>query len=72
MLIDAPSLQRSSAGIEVAGLADLAIVVVEAEATRVAVAKRLVERLESAGGQVVGAILNKRAFYIPRFIYAAL
>ena len=72
VLIDAPSLQRSSAGIEVAGLADLAIVVVEAEATRVAVAKRLVERLESAGGQVVGAILNKRAFYIPRFIYAAL
>ena len=72
VLIDSPALHRSSAGIEVAEFADLALVVIEAEETRVAVARRLVERLESAGGRVIGAILNKRAFYIPRFIYASL
>ena len=72
VLIDSPAIQRSSAAIEVARLADLALVVVEAETTRVAVARRLVERIEGAGGQVVGAVLNKREFYIPRFIYKAL
>ena len=72
MLIDSPSLQRSSAGIEVAALADLSLVVVEAEATRTAVARRLIDQVEGTGGQVIGAILNKRRFYIPRFIYKAL
>lgn len=72
VLVDSPAIQRSSAAIEVAALTDITLAVVEAETTRVAVARRLVERIEAAGGQVVGAVLNKREFYIPRFIYKAL
>lgn len=72
VLIDSPALQRSSAGIEVAALADISLVVVEAETSRAAVARRLIEQVDGAGGQVIGAVLNKRRFYIPRFIYRAL
>jgi uncharacterized protein involved in exopolysaccharide biosynthesis/Mrp family chromosome partitioning ATPase len=72
VLIDSPALARSSAGIELAGLADMSLLVVEAEVTRAPVARRLIERTQSAGGAIIGAILNKRRFYIPRFIYGWL
>jgi len=72
VLIDAPALQRSSTGVEIAGLADITLAVVEAESTRAAVARRMIEQIEAAGGQVIGAVLNKRGFYIPRFIYRSL
>jgi succinoglycan biosynthesis transport protein ExoP len=72
VLIDSPPLQRSSAGIELAGLADMSLLVVEAEVTRASVARRLIERTEGAGGEIIGAILNKRVFHIPRFIYSRL
>ena len=72
ILLDSPALQRSSAGIEVAALADISLVVVEAEATRAAVARRLVEQVEDAEGRVIGAVLNKRRYHIPRWLYRAL
>ena len=72
VLINAPPLARSSAGIELAALADMTLLVVEAEHTRAPVARRLIERVQAAGGQVLGVILNKRRFYIPRFIYSWL
>lgn len=72
ILIDSPAFERSSAGIEVAALADATLVVVEAEVTRAAVARRLVDQVDDAGGQVLGAVLNKRSFYIPRWLYRSL
>ena len=53
-------------------MADATLVVVEAELTRAAVARRLVEQIDDAGGQVIGAVLNKRSFYIPRWLYRSL
>ncbi|MBI1682828.1 GumC family protein [Caulobacter hibisci] len=70
VLIDAPAAARSAAGLIVAPLVDMTLLVVEAEATRAAVARALTERIDSAGGEVLGAILNKRGFYIPRLIYS--
>lgn len=72
ILIDSPALARSAAGLIVAPLADMTMIVVEAEATRAAVARNMIERIDSAGGEVIGAILNKRGFYIPRMIYSWL
>ncbi len=72
IVIDSPALARSAAGLIVAPLADMTLVVVEAEATRAAVARNMIERIDSAGGEVIGAILNKRGFYIPRMIYSWL
>jgi succinoglycan biosynthesis transport protein ExoP len=70
IIIDAPPPVRSSAGLLLAPLADLTLVVVAAESTRVPVSQNLVRRLENAGGTVAGALLNKRRFHIPNFIYS--
>ncbi|HJV42701.1 hypothetical protein [Caulobacter sp.] len=72
ILVDNPALERSSASLIVAPLVDMTLVVIEAEATRAAVARNMIERIESATGEVTGAILNKRGFYIPRAIYSWL
>ncbi|CAN5151450.1 hypothetical protein BH10PSE4_BH10PSE4_06900 [soil metagenome] len=70
VLVDCPAMARSAAGLIIAPLVDMTLIVVEAEATRAAVARNLIERIHSAGGEVIGAILNKRGFYIPRLIYS--
>jgi succinoglycan biosynthesis transport protein ExoP len=72
ILIDPPPLQRSAAALALAPFADITLAVIEAERTRAAVARNLVDRVESAGGEVLGVILNKRRFYIPRMIYSWL
>ncbi len=72
VLVDCPALERSSACLIFAPLVDMNLVVIEAEATRAAVARNMIERIEGAAGEVAGAILNKRGFYIPRAIYSWL
>lgn len=69
VLVDAPPLNRSSLGLIVAPSVDMTLAVVEAETTRASVAQNTIERIETAGGHVVGAIFNKRRFYIPQAIY---
>ena len=71
-VLDCPAIQRSAAGVLIAPLADLTLVVVEAEETRAPVVDSLIRRIESAGGAVFGIILNKRQYYIPQFIYSRL
>lgn len=71
-VLDCPAVQRSAAGVLIAPLADLTLVVVEAEETRAPVVENIVRRIESAGGAVFGVILNKRQYYIPQFIYSRL
>ena len=72
ILIDAPPLQRSAAALTIAPYVDITLAVVEAEKTRAAVTRNLVDRIDKAGGEVMGAILNKRRFYIPRMVYSWL
>jgi hypothetical protein len=55
-----------------AGLADGTVLVAEAERTRNPVAKQLRETIESQNGKVVGAVLSRQRFYIPRMLYALL
>ncbi|NCC22334.1 MAG: hypothetical protein EOM26_07715 [Alphaproteobacteria bacterium] len=54
------------------GLVDGTIVVTEAERTRAPVAKKLKKSIEEYGGHVWGAILNRRRYYIPGWLYGAL
>jgi Mrp family chromosome partitioning ATPase len=49
-----------------------AILVVEAERTRLEVAEAAKEILENTGTQILGAILNRRRYHIPDFIYRRL
>ena len=72
ILVDTPPVAQSSAALAIAPFADMTVAVVEAEKTRAAVARNLTDRVEAAGGKIVGAILNKRRFYIPRAIYSWL
>ena len=72
VIVDTPSLHRSSAALLLAPLTDLSLVVIEAEETRTAVAANLIERVAAAGGTVAGVILNMRRFHIPRFIYTRI
>lgn len=72
IIIDAPALNRSTVALLLAPLAEASVIVVEAEQTRTAVAANLIDRVSSAGGKVVGTVLNMRAFHIPRFIYSRI
>ena len=72
IVIDSPAMTRSKAGIVITPLVDLTLLVVDADHTRAAGARSLVEQVDAAGGQVLGAILNKRRFPIPPLIYRLL
>ncbi len=72
ILIDSPPIARSSVGVILSPLADLTLVVVEAETTRAASVRNLIERIHTGGGSVLGAILNKRQFHIPQWLYEKL
>jgi Mrp family chromosome partitioning ATPase len=51
---------------------DGVVLVVQAEKTRPAVIARAKDLVEQAGGQVLGAVLNRRTNYIPDFLYKLL
>ena len=72
VLIDSPALQRAFDGIMLAPSIDTTVIVVEAEATRSAVAQNLRDRLQEVNGRIAGVVLNKRRFHIPERIYAHL
>jgi len=48
---------------------DIIILVIEAEKTRWEVVQEGILKLENAGSKVFGAVLNKKRYHIPRFIY---
>jgi protein-tyrosine kinase len=52
--------------------ADGVVLVIEAESTRGPVAETVRQQITSAGGRVIGAVLNKRRYYIPGIIYNKL
>ena len=70
--VDAPALERSHDAITLAGQMDAVIVVVEAERTRAPVVEHLVNVLRRAEAPVIGTVLNKRRYRIPRFLYSRL
>jgi Mrp family chromosome partitioning ATPase len=52
--------------------ADGIVLVVQAERTRPAIIRNAQARIEDAGGKLIGAVLNRRHTYIPRFLYRLL
>jgi Mrp family chromosome partitioning ATPase len=51
---------------------DGVVLVVQAEKTRPAVIAHARDMVQQAGGQVLGAVLNRRTNYIPEFLYKLL
>ncbi len=72
ILLDAPSLATSSDGIASARQVDGVVLVVEAEKTRWPVAANAQDKIQKAGGNILGVVLNKQRHYIPAAIYKRL
>jgi capsular exopolysaccharide synthesis family protein len=69
ILFDAPPLIRFMDAIVLASRVDGAVLVVEAEKTRWEVAEASRQRIIQGGGNVLGAVLNKRRYPVPDWFY---
>ena len=69
ILVDSPPVSEHTDAILLGRLADGAVMVLESNATRREVARIAKEDLEAAQVRVLGAVLNKRTFPIPQFLY---
>lgn len=72
IVIDSVAATASVDGLTLSHKVDGVIIVVEAECTRWQIVQQTKENIEIRGGNVLGVILNKRRFYIPKFIYDRL
>jgi hypothetical protein len=68
LLLDTPSSARSAAGLAAAPTVDGVILVIEASRSGYAAVIRAKEEIERSGGVVLGAVLNKKRRYLPRFL----
>jgi capsular exopolysaccharide synthesis family protein len=69
VVMDAPPLLAFPEGVQLARLCDGSVVVIRAGHTRRQLPQRAVGLLEEAGAKVLGTVLNRRRFYVPRFVY---
>lgn len=72
ILIDSPSFGVSTDGIALSDKVDGVILVVEAEKTRWQIVLALKDSIINRGGKILGVIINKKKYYIPKFIYDRL
>jgi succinoglycan biosynthesis transport protein ExoP len=72
IICDLPPLLENSPAVGIASVMDGVVLVVEAEKTRREVAAKVKESLLQADVKVLGVILNKRRFHIPRWLYKTL
>jgi uncharacterized protein involved in exopolysaccharide biosynthesis/Mrp family chromosome partitioning ATPase len=70
VILDLPSLREGGTAFLHAARSDGTLIVVESERTKREVVDRARRRIEDAGGKVLGIVLNKRRFYIPRWLYS--
>jgi len=68
ILLDAPALERSAAGVLLAADVDASLLVVAAETTPLDDVRTLRDRLRGAGGHVQGTVLNQRRERLPRVL----
>ena len=72
VLFDSPPLNSHNDAIALAGKVDGIVLVAQAEKTRWEVLQECKVRLEKSGGRILGVVLNKRRFHIPRWVYKRL
>ncbi len=72
VLLTAPPVNAYNDAVALATKVDAVVLVVEAERTRWEVARSAKERLEDAGANILGVVLNNRKFHIPGWIYRRL
>ena len=71
-IIDSPPLGKMYHSMDFFRKVDGVVLVIEAERVRIPVLERAVDTLQDCGANVLGAVLNKRRFPIPKFLYKRL
>jgi hypothetical protein len=72
VLVDCPALYFSPSAIRVSPLVDGVLLVIEDGERSKAELQRAVSMIEGAEGRVLGAILNKRRYLLPDWLYSLL
>jgi capsular exopolysaccharide synthesis family protein len=73
IIIDLPSFERSTLSVlNVSKFADGAIYVIESEKVRWEVAQSAINQLNKSGTCFLGVVLNKKKYYIPKWLYKTL
>lgn len=72
VVIDMPALNEASWSLRLARLCDGVGLVVEAEQSRWEVVQRTKELLTKSNANVLGVVVNKRRYYIPKWLYRTL
>jgi Mrp family chromosome partitioning ATPase len=72
ILIDSPPVIPFLDSNILAGLVDQVVLVVESNTTRSEVLNHAIEKMKAAGAKISGTLLNKREFYIPKWVYRLL
>jgi Mrp family chromosome partitioning ATPase len=72
VIIDAPPVLNSVAGVALARVAGGTVLVVEAEKTRAPIVDQARRKIEAHGGTIIGVVLNKRRLHLPDMIYRRL
>lgn len=72
IIVDTPPVLADPAAVGVAAQCDGAILVLQAEHTRWEVAREAQARLQRAGVNLLGVVLNRRKYPIPEFLYKRL
>jgi protein-tyrosine kinase len=72
VLFDGAPVTAFNDSISLASRVDGVVLVTRAEKTRWEVAERAKELLESAGGNILGVVLNRRQFHVPKWLYNTL
>lgn len=67
--IDTAPVLGSPEGAQISQLSDCVVLVIRSGHTRRQLPERALEILGDAGATVLGTVLNRRRFYIPRFVY---
>lgn len=69
VVVDTNSFLGASEVSLICPLFDAILLVVECEVTKWQVAKTTAEKIQNARGNLLGTVMNRRKFYIPRFFY---
>jgi capsular exopolysaccharide synthesis family protein len=69
IIIDGPAVFGSSDVSVISKYLDGTVLVVECETTKWEVVQQVKDRINNIGGNILGVVLNKRNYYIPRMLY---
>lgn len=72
ILIDSPPVIPFLDSSILAGHVDQVVLIVESNTTRSEVLNHTIDKIKSAGANISGILLNKREFYIPKWVYRLL